>query len=99
MYGVILIALQFTGLVAAVWFLAAHRPRQWRRLQALDAMGFPAIIALVFARSLVLTILAWPLPHREFWNAFFSVLTLALVDAWMIIKLINFRRFTRGDSS
>lgn len=97
MYGAILIALQAIGLVGAVWFLATHRPRQWMRLQALDAMGFPFIIAIVFARSLALTLLAWPVPTRALGNMIFSLLTLALVDAWMIVKLINFRRYTRQD--
>ena len=98
MYGAMLVALQAIGLVAAVWFLATHRPTQWRRLQALDAMGFPVVISLVFARGLTLTILAWPIPTRGLGNMVFSALTLALVDAWMIVKLINFRRYTRDGS-
>lgn len=98
MFGAILIALQAAGLVAAVWFLATHRPTKWRRLQAIDAMGFPVVIAVVFARGLILTILAWPIPNRALGNMAFSVLTLALVDAWMIVKLINFRRYARDTS-
>lgn len=98
MYGITLLVLQVTGLAVSVWFLATHRPRKWRRLQALDAMGFPVIVAIVFARSLVLTALAWPLAARGLGNMIFSVLTLGLVDTWMIIKLINFRRYARDVS-
>lgn len=98
MYGAILIVLQVAGLIAAVWFLATHRPKRWRRLQALDAMGFPVIIAMVFARGLILTTLAWPIPNRAVGNMIFSAITLGLVDAWMIVKLINFRRYARDVS-
>ena len=94
MYGVSLVVLQGIGLVSALWFLATHRPLQWARLQALDAMGFPAIIALVFGRGFILTILSWPIPtNKPLGNMIVSVTTLALVDAWMIIKLASFRRF------
>lgn len=98
MYGGVLIALQGVGLVASVWFLATHRPKQWRRLQALDAMGFPVIVALVFARGLILTVSSWPVASRPWPHMAFSLLTLLLVDIWVIVKLVNFRRFMRGDS-
>lgn len=97
MYGVSLIVLQGIGLIASLWFLATHRPQSWARLQALDAMGFPAIIALVFGRGFILTLLSWPIPHKPLGNMIFSVTTLALVDAWMVIKLVSFRRFVRGE--
>lgn len=97
MYGALLIALQAAGLASSLWFLAIHRPRHWRRLQALDAMGFPLIIAMVFARGLILTILSWPVPGRPAGNMAFSLVMLALVDAWMLVKLANFRRFIRQE--
>lgn len=97
MYGALLIVLQTVGLGSALWFLTAHRPRRWRRLQALDAMGFPIIIAMVFARGLILTVLSWPVPTRPMGNMAFSLTMLALVDAWMIVKLANFRRFVRQE--
>lgn len=96
MYGALLATGQLIGLVSSLWFLATHRPRHWRRLQALDAMGFPVIIAIVFARGLILTVINWPVSPRPLGHMIFSVVTLGLVDAWMVIKLINFRRFARG---
>lgn len=94
-YGAALVGLQALGLVTSGWFLLTHRPRHWRRIQALDAMGFPAIIALVFARGLILTLLSWPLPARPVGNMAFSLVVLALIDIWMIVKLVNFRRYVR----
>jgi len=96
-YGALLVMLQGAGLVSSVWFLVTHKPKQWRRLQAVDAMGFPAIIALVFARGLILTLAAWPVPLRPLGHMTFSVITLILIDLWMWVKLINFRRFVRRD--
>lgn len=96
-YGALLVALQSIGLIGSVWFLLTHKPKRWRRLQAVDAMGFPAIIALVFARGLILTISAWPVPLRPMPHMVFSVITLILVDVWMMVKLINFRRFVNRD--
>lgn len=96
-YGALLVALQATGLVSSVWFLVTHKPKRWRRLQAVDAMGFPAIIAMVFARGLILAISAWPVPLRPWPHMVFSIVTLILVDAWMAVKLINFRRFVKRD--
>lgn len=95
MYGVLLVTGQLLGIAASLWFLLTHRPRQWRRLQALDAMGFPAIIAFVFLRSLVLTVTSWPVVARSTGSMIFSLLTMALVDAWMLVKLANFRRFVK----
>jgi len=96
-YGALLVVLQAAGLVSSVWFLVTHKPTRWRRLQAVDAMGFPAIIALVFARGLILTISAWPVALRPWPHMVFSIVTLVLVDAWMAVKLINFRRFVKRD--
>lgn len=93
MYGAALVALQVAGLVGSLWFLVAHRPRQWRRIQALDAMGFPAIVVLVFARGLALTLWHWPVVARDLGSMIFSLVTLALVDVWMFVKLASFRRF------
>lgn len=96
-YGALLVALQGVGLVSATWFLLTHKPKQWLRMQAIDAMGFPAIIALVFARGFILTIAAWPVPLRPWGHMVFSVITLILVDLWMMVKLANFRRFVRRE--
>lgn len=99
LYGLLLLLGQGVGCAAAIWFLLEHRPRQWRRIEAVDAMGFPIIVAIVFTRGLVLTLLAWPIPLRPMPNMVFSIATLALVDVLLIIKLVNFRRFVRDDSA
>lgn len=96
-YGALLIGLQGVGLVSAIWFLLTHKPKRWLRMQAIDAMGFPAIVALVFARGFILTITAWPVPLRPLGHMTFSIITLILVDLWMLVKLANFRRFVRRD--
>lgn len=96
-YISILAVLQAVGCVASIWFLLEHRPRQWRRIEAIDAMGFPLIVVLVFARGLVLTVLNWVPGHRPLSNEIFSVAMLSLVDLLLTVKLINFRRFIRAD--
>ena len=96
-YGALLVGLQGIGLVSSIWFLLTHKPKRWLRIQAMDAMGFPAIVALVFARGFILTVAAWPVPLRPWGNMIFSVVTLILVDLWMLVKLANFRRFVRRE--
>jgi hypothetical protein len=96
-YISLLAVLQAIGCIASIWFLLEHRPRQWRRIEAIDAAGFPLIVALVFTRGLVLTILNWHPVSRPVPNAVFSVAMLALVDVMLIVKLLNFRRFIRRD--
>lgn len=96
-YGVGLVTLQSVGIVTSLWFLATHRPRHWKRIQALDAMAFPVIVALVLARGLVLTVTNWPVGQRPMPAVIFSLAMLLLVDAALIVKLVNFRRFVRAD--
>jgi len=86
------------GFVSAVWFLAAHRPHLWWRAEALAAMGMPTAMALLCGRSLVLVLVTWPgTQPRTTGQAVFSLITLALVDAVLVAKVISFRRFVRRD--
>jgi membrane protein implicated in regulation of membrane protease activity len=96
-YISLLAVLQAVGCVCSVWFLLEHRPRHWRRIEAIDAMGFPLIVALVFARGLILTVLNTTAASRPLPNMVFSVAMLLIIDVLLVIKLVNFRRFVRLD--
>jgi riboflavin transporter FmnP len=96
-YSIILLMLELVGLTSAAAFLFQHRPKSWRRLPALDAMGFPAIVVIVFIRSVVLTLINFPIPGRPIGQMTFSLATLLAVDVVLLIKLANFRAFLRED--
>lgn len=86
------------GLVAATWFLAEFRPSRWWRIEALDAAGLTICLWFLYARTAVLLGLSWPgTPPRTTGQALFSLGILGLVDAFLIMKVVSFRRFVRRD--
>ena len=97
-YSAALVVLELAGLVTAGSFLFQHRPKAWRKLPALDAIGFPMIVMFVFLRSLVLTLANFPIPPRPVGQMIFSIGMFIAVDAALVVKLANFRSFVKQDS-
>lgn len=98
LYQVGIMLLLVTGLVPALIFLAQHRPRQWRRAAAWDASGLIIVVALWYFRSIVLIALRWPgTPPHSLFDALFSIVMLAVIDALLIVRLISFRAFAGRD--
>ena len=98
-YSIALVILEVFGLLVAGAFLFQHRPRAWRKLPALDAMGFPVIVMIVFIRSLVLTLINFPVPDRPIGQLAFSIGMFLAVDTVLLVKLANFRAFLREDAT
>lgn len=93
-YNISLVALLVLGLVAAAAFLGTHRPKNWRRLAAVDASGWVVIFALLMVRSLLSLAQRWPPRPPESWTqAGISIGLLALVDALLIIRILSYRAF------
>ncbi len=109
MYAYTLLAGFLIGLVAAVVFLAGYRPTSWRRLVTLDASGWVLAVLLTYARALVMLAASWPPvpppapthgwlaahPWAQVASLVLSLLILYAVDALVIVKLVNYRRFVR----
>lgn len=99
LYQGLIVLLLIMGLVPALLFLAQHRPRQWRRLAAWDASGFVIIAALIYGRSLVLTILRWPgSPPHGWTDAIFSIVSLLVIDFLFILRVISYRQFVTRET-
>ncbi|WP_328344768.1 hypothetical protein [Micromonospora sp. NBC_00421] len=93
-YQVLVLVLLVVGLLSALAFLTAHRPRQWRRLAAWDASGWVLLVGLFYLRQIVLVVVRWPgASQRDVWDAVFGLGMLALIDALLLLRLVSYRAF------
>ena len=91
-----LVVLYAVGTLAALGFLAVYRPREWRRVEALNAAGWILVVPVVFARSLVLIGLhGGARPPDGLADAVVSLGSLALVDALVVLRTVSFWRYRR----
>lgn len=99
-YQIALIGLLTLGLVLALTFLAQFRPKQWRRLAAWDAAGLIVVIALWYIRSLGVLAIRWPhITVPGFWDGIVSIGLLIIIDALLVLRVLNFRAFAHREAS
>jgi hypothetical protein len=71
-----------------------YHPRQWRRVESVNAAGWILIVPVVFVRALVLIVLHGGVREPQGTvDAAFSVGSLGLVDALVLIRLVSFWRW------
>lgn len=98
-YQATLLLLLIVGFVPAAVFISQHRPRQWRRLAAWDASGLVVIAAAIYLRQIILVVTRWPGSAPRGWaDATFALLSLLLIDVFLILRLISFRAFVQRDA-
>lgn len=98
LYQILIMLLLIGGLVPGLIFLAQHRPRQWKRLAAIDASGFVLVAEAIYLRNLILVVTRWPgSPPRGLGDALFGLISLAVIDALFILRLVSFRAFAERD--
>jgi hypothetical protein len=85
------------GLAVAVAFLAVYRPRRPMRLEAVAVYGWPVLLGLLMARSLILLVLRWPpsLP-QGMPDAIVGIGLLGLCDALLTVMFVSYWRYARG---
>lgn len=97
-YQVLVVLLLIGGLIPALFFLAQHRPSQWKRMAAWDASGLVMVVALWYVRSIILIILKWPgAPEQSLTDGITSLVLLTIIDVLLIIRLVSFRAFAEHD--
>ena len=93
-----IVLLLVIGLITAVAFIGQHRPRQWRRVAAWDASGWVVLVALLYLRNLILVLTRWPGTSPHGWaDAAFAVGTLLVLDALLLVRVVNYRTFREAD--
>ncbi len=98
-YQAAILLLLIAGFVPAAVFISQHRPKQWRRLAAWDASGWVILVALFYFRSIVLVVTRWPgSPPRGWFDGFFAVGLLVLIDVLLIVRVVSFRSFAQRDA-
>jgi hypothetical protein len=87
------------GFALGASFVAQHRPRQWRRLEAWDASGFVLIMTAIYLRSIVLVLSRWPgTPPESIGNAVFAIVSLVVIDALFVLRVVSYRSFAQRDA-
>lgn len=82
------------GIVPMTWFLARFRPSWPIKSPAYLISGLVLAILIAYLRvGVVIAIRGWVPRMYGFWDAFFSITPLLIVDVMVIALLINFRRF------
>lgn len=91
-----LVVLYAVGTLAALGFLAVYRPREWRRVEALNAAGWILVVPVVFARALILIGLHGGVrPSDGLADAVVSIGSLVIVDALVVLRTVSFWRYRR----
>jgi hypothetical protein len=94
LYAALLWTVLAAGLVAAVAYLAIHRPRQWWRAATLNADGWVIIAALWYARSMIVLAMRGA-AYRTPVDAAVALGMLLLIDVMVIYRVVSFVRFRR----
>ncbi len=82
------------GLAVAVGFLAMYRPRRPMRLEAVAVYGWPVLLGLLFARSLILLVLRWPAPPPQgVPDAVIGIGLLALANGLLTTMFVSYWRY------
>lgn len=98
MYQGAILLLLIVGFVLGASFISQHRPRQWRRLAAWDASGFVIVATAIYLRNIVLVVSRWPgSPPRGAADAVFGIVSLLLIDALFLLRVISYRSFVEAD--
>lgn len=97
-FQTVVLLLLVIGLLSALIFLAAHRPRRRWRWQAMTVTAWPILIFLFYLRSIVIILIRWPgqAPTGVF-DLVWSLSLLGVIDILLIAMLVSYRSFVSAD--
>ena len=98
-YSAVILFLAVTGLIFACQFILTHRPKHWRRWQALDASGWVIIVVIAYVRTVILVLWTWPGTPHSIGSAAIGISLTVLVDLLMVLRVVAYARYRRLDKA
>lgn len=93
-------AVVIVGLLASGTFLTIHRPSNWFRTRAFNATGWVIIIFCLYLRSAIIVLVTGTTPtYRTFWEITFSLVFGTAIDILLIVRVVSFLRYVRGQGT
>jgi hypothetical protein len=96
LYTLTLYALLGVGLAASIGFLVLHRPRRFFRTVEINASWWVIIVALWYARSLILVGIRGASPSGPWWDVALSLGLLAAIDGLLLVRFFSYLRYRRN---